>query len=68
MMNVQFHIQYFRNNRQISAAEVKAARDQEMTSEGCSRMIHRPHGNEHVYATPEIPIQANPSYGYGMAN
>ena len=67
-MNVQFHILYFRNNRHISAAEVKAARDLEMTSEGCSRTIQLPHGNEHVYASPEIPIQANPSYGYGMAN
>ena len=54
------HVFYCRNHRRNNtAAEVKAARDLEMASKGCSGNIPLPHGNDEGYHDT-VPMQPNP--------
>ena len=64
LMYILFHMLHCRNHRRNNtAAEVKAARDLEMASKGCSGNIPLPHGNDEVYDNPDIPLRPNPCYG-----
>ena len=62
-LRVLFH---FGNCRQTKAAEPKATRDLEMTSEIRPRNIPPSCAEDHVYASSDIPIQRNSRYTYGM--